>query len=85
MIVYSVSLAEAVLTAPGGGAVGVWASSGLTDSAPQTALNQAMISALYGGASITVGEAALVAKAAVSDADVRSTWILFGDPSMRIR
>jgi hypothetical protein len=79
------SLAEAVLQAPGGGAVGVWASSGLTESAPQATLNQAMISALYGGAPITVGEAARLAKLAVADRDVRTTWILFGDPSMRIR
>ena len=82
--VWTFSLAEAMLTAPGGGAVGVWASSGLTDSAPQAALNQAMISALYGGPSITVGEAVLAAKAAVADPDVRKSWILFGDPSMRI-
>ena len=83
--VWTYSLAEAVLLAPGGGAVGVWASSGLTESAPQAVLNQAFITALYGGASTTVGEAAQVAKAAVADADVRNTWILFGDPSMRIR
>ena len=53
--------------------------------APQAALNQAFISALYGAGSITVGEAARVAKQATADPDVRSTWILFGDPSMRIR
>lgn len=79
------SLAEAVLEAPGGGAVGVWASSGLTELPPQATLNQAMITALYGGGSITVGEAAVAAKKAVSDPDVRRTWILFGDPSMKIR
>ena len=79
------SLAEAVLEAPGGGAVGVWASSGLTESAPQATLNQAMIKALYGGGSITVGEAAVAAKQAVTDPDVRRTWILFGDPAMKLR
>jgi hypothetical protein len=83
--VWTFSLAEAVLEAPGGGAVGVWASSGLTDSAPQATLNQAMIKALYGGGSITVGEAAVTAKKAVTDPDVRKTWILFGDPAMKIK
>jgi len=83
--VWTFSLAEAVLTAPGGGAVGVWASSGLTESAPQAVLNQAMIKALYGGGSITVGEAAVAAKKAISDPDVRRTWILFGDPSMKLK
>lgn len=34
---------------------------------------------------IDVGDATTRAKAAVSDLDVRRTWILFGDPSMRLR
>ena len=79
------SLAEAVLAAPGGGAVGVWTSSGLTESPPQAALNQAFLTAVYGGGGITVGEAVQAAKAAVTDRDVRTTWILFGDPSMKLR
>jgi hypothetical protein len=83
--VFSFSLAEALLEAPGGGAVAVWASSGLTNSAPQATLNQAMIGALYGGQSITLGEAAVAAKQAISDMDVRRTWILFGDPAMKIQ
>jgi hypothetical protein len=80
------TLAEALLEAPGGGAVGVWASSGLTESASQALMNKAMIQALYGGSSsITVGEAAMAAKRATLDMDVRKTWILFGDPAMRLR
>jgi hypothetical protein len=83
--VWSDSLAEALLKAPGGGAVGVWASSTLTDSAPQATLNQAMITALYGGAPVTVGEAAVTAKKAVSDPDVVKSWNLLGDPAMMVR
>jgi hypothetical protein len=83
--VWTFSLAKALLEAPGGGAVGVWASSGLTNSAPQATLNQTMLQALYGGGPITVGEAAMAAKRAVSDPDVQKTWILFADPSMRLR
>ena len=79
------SLSEALLEAPGGGAVGVWASSGLTESPPQAALNQAFLTAVYGGGGITVGEAAATAKGAITDLDVRRTWNLFGDPSMKLR
>jgi len=83
--VWSTSLAEALLKAPGGGAVGVWASSGLTESASQATLNQEMIRQLYGGAPITVGEAAVAAKKAVSDPDVVRSWNLLGDPAMTMR
>ena len=83
--VYTFGLAKALLEAPGGGAVAVWASSGLTNSAPQATLNQAMIGALFGSQSITLGEAAVAAKQAISDMDVRRTWILFGDPAMKIQ
>jgi hypothetical protein len=33
----------------------------------------------------TLGEAILKAKASTSDPDVRRTWILFGDPAMKLR
>src|SRR5262249_585021 len=32
----------------------------------------------------TLGDAVLAAKRAVSDLDVRRTWVLFGDPAMRL-
>src|SRR5262249_51373526 len=34
---------------------------------------------------LTIGEAAAKAKIGVADQDVRKTWILFGDPAMRLR
>jgi hypothetical protein len=83
--VYYVSLAKALIEAPGGGAVAVWASSGLTNSAPQATLDQALIKALYGSKPMTLGEAAATAKVAVTDMDVRQTWILFGDPATRLQ
>jgi hypothetical protein len=83
--VWAPSLAEALLSAPNGGAVAVWASSGLTDSGPQAAMNQAMIQALYSSTSATIGEAAMAAKRATGDRDVRRTWVLFGDPAMSLR
>jgi hypothetical protein len=44
-----------------------------------------MISALVGSPALTIGEAAAAAKKAVSDTDVRRTWILFGDPATKLR
>jgi hypothetical protein len=83
--VYGTALAKALIEAPGGGAVAVWASSGLTDSAPQAVMNQGLIKALFGTQPMTLGEAAATAKTAVSDLDVRRTWILFGDPATRLQ
>lgn len=79
------SLAEAFLKAPGGGAVAVWASSGLSEPGPQALMNQELLRQLFQAGPITIGEAVARAKAVVSDQDVRRTWILFGDPSMRLR
>jgi len=83
--IYGTALAKALIEAPGGGALAVWASSGLTDSATQAVLNQALVKALFGTQSMTLGEAAATAKTAVSDLDVRRTWILFGDPATMLK
>ncbi len=79
--VYTNPLGKALLNAANGGAVAVWASSGLTDATPQSNLNQAMIKALYQSEALTIGEAAAAAKAATTDMDVRRTWNLLGDPA----
>jgi hypothetical protein len=80
------SLAESVLKAEQGGAVAVWASSGMTATDKQAAMNQELFRILFGDdRTLTLGEATLKAKAATSDSDVRRTWILFGDPAMRLR
>ena len=73
------------MLAPSGGAVAAWASSGLTDSSGQSNLDQTMVSALYGGQSLTLGEAAAAAKRAVSNLDIRRTWILLGDPATKMQ
>ena len=78
-------LGKALLNGTNGGAVAVWASSGLTDASPQSNLNQAMVKALYGSKPMTIGEAAAAAKAATTDIDVRRTWNLLGDPSMYLQ
>jgi hypothetical protein len=37
------------------------------------------------GERVTLGEAVVKAKSVVADKDARYTWILFGDPTMRLR
>ena len=82
---YIDSLSESVLKAPNGGAVAVWASSGYTAPDPQFAMNSQFYRLLFGGPPLRLGEAAREAKLATPDLDVRRTWMLLGDPTMRVR
>lgn len=78
-------LGEVLIKASGGGAVAVWASSGTTEVDGQEDLMKDFMKSLSEDAGPkTLGEAARRAKASVTDADVRSTWILLGDPATRI-
>ncbi len=83
------SLAESLLKAEHGGAIAVWASSGMTMPDGQAVLNQQLFSLIFGrrieGQPLTLGEAAAMAKAAVTDNDVRCTWIVLGDPATRLK
>ncbi|OYW01261.1 MAG: hypothetical protein B7X11_04140, partial [Acidobacteria bacterium 37-65-4] len=79
-------LGEALLKAPNGGAVAVWASSGTTLPSAQQGLVTSFISTVTSpGNTRTLGEAAMAATAATSDLDVRRTWIFLGDPATRLR
>ncbi|HEX3582855.1 MAG TPA: C25 family cysteine peptidase [Thermoanaerobaculia bacterium] len=81
---FTTSLAESLLTAPNGGAVAVWASSTLTEPDVQAVMNNELMRQVFvSGRSI--GDALVLAKKAVIDQDVRKSWILFGDPSMKLR
>ena len=77
--VSTTSLAEALLEAPHGGAVAVWASSTLAEFAPQPAYDQAFL--MHVGRT-SLGEAAVAAKQAIADVESRRTWLLFGDPTL---
>jgi hypothetical protein len=79
--VYVVSLGEAMLLAPNGGAAAVWASSGLTDPQSQQEMAQRLYQQLAGGR-LRLGDALRDAKAATANPDVRRTWLLLGDPTM---
>jgi uncharacterized repeat protein (TIGR01451 family) len=83
--VYTESLAESLLLAPDGGAVGVWASSGLTNAPPQAFLDLSLFRAISRNPGGSLGATMLAAKLLVTDPDVRRTWILFGDPALRLR
>jgi hypothetical protein len=80
---FTVSMAEALMLNADGGAVGVWASSALTEPGPQMQVAAELYRRLFAGARI--GDAVRDAKRATADGDVRRSWILFGDPSMPLR
>jgi hypothetical protein len=82
---YSETLGEALLKAKQGGAIAVWSSSGLTEPDKQAVMNKELIKLLFGREFLTLGEATAKAKASVSDQDIRKTWILFGDPTTRLK
>ncbi len=80
------SLAESLLRAEKGGAVAVWASSGMTLPSDQGVMDMEMFRRLFDtNGSWTLGEASLRAKAHGLNKDARLTWILFGDPTTRLR
>jgi hypothetical protein len=69
--VYTQSLAEALLLSKNGGAVAVWASSGLTQPAPQVQMDQNVVRLLFSKSPLTLGEAVRNAKSTITDPDVR--------------
>jgi hypothetical protein len=82
---YIDSLGETLLKDSQGGAFAVWASSGKTVPEGQTLIDKQLYQLLLGAQPMTLGDAIRQAKLATSDPDVRRTWILLGDPSMRLR
>jgi hypothetical protein len=83
------TLATGLMIAPQGGAIAVWASSGLTGPPSQAIMNQRLFNLLFQldrqNRGPRLGDATTRAKSFISDPDVRRTWILFGDPSMRLK
>ncbi len=77
-------LGEALVRQPDGGAVAVWASTATTPSAEQELLVDAFYRNLSRDPGITIGEAATLAKHATKNLNVRRTWVLLGDPAMKV-
>jgi len=79
-------LAESLMKASHGGAVGVWASSGMTVPGNQAVLNQQLYRLLFDRTvNASLGDLTMRAKSAILDPDIRRTWTLFGDPSMKLK
>lgn len=83
------SLGEALMKSDGGAAA-VWTSTGMTGPIDQWTMNEELYRVIFGGAGVkgqplTIGEAAARAKARITDSDIRRTWVLLGDPAMRLR
>jgi len=52
----------------------------------KTEMNRQLYRRLFSGETAPrLGEAVRVAKSAVNDIDIRRTWLLIGDPSMRLK
>ena len=81
------SLGEVLLKAEHGGAIAVWGSSGMTLPELQAAMNEQFYRLVFsrgGDKSLTLGEAIQKAKSTVNDRDIRRSWILLGDPTIRV-
>ncbi|MBI1764905.1 MAG: hypothetical protein HYR56_26140 [Acidobacteria bacterium] len=77
-------LSEAVLVESSGGAFATVGTSALIFPEPALLFNQALFQALFGEGK-TLGEAMTAARLASGNADVRNSFVLFGDPTMRVR
>jgi uncharacterized protein (TIGR03382 family) len=76
------SLAVATLLAPSGGAWGAWGSTGDNYPGDDSAMGRTLVRSLFVDGK-TLGEATRDALALATDQDVRSTFVLLGDPSAR--
>ncbi|MEK6303498.1 MAG: C25 family cysteine peptidase [Acidobacteriota bacterium] len=78
------SLGEALMKSTGGAAA-VWASSAMTYADSQAPMNAEFYRQLFASSRPRLGDAAAKAKTATPDLDVRRSWVLFGDPTMRFK
>lgn len=83
------SLGESLLKSERGGAVAVWSSTSLTEPNSQNVMNSELYRQIFNsnslGNALTIGEMIKKAKQVTSDPDIRRTWVLLGDPTMKIR
>lgn len=78
-------LGERLLLAQGGGAVAVWSSTTLTAPEEHTPLNAELYRLFFANPGMRLGDAVRAAKVVVTETDTRRSWVLIGDPSMRVR
>ncbi len=83
---YNDGLAEGQLFSPNGGGVAVWASSGLTTPDVQEVMATRFYQQLYGTTLNRLGDIVRDAKTTIPGGrDVRLSWAIIGDPSLRVR
>lgn len=80
----SQSLAEAAMRNPNGGSVAFWASSASTTPDHQEVLGGIYYANMF-TPNMALGQAIKNAKLSVFEVDVRRSWILFGDPTLKLR
>ena len=83
------SLGEALLLDPSGGAVAYWGPTSLTSSLRQQLLARAFYATVFTAGEVTLGEAIQEAQRKVGadpeNRDLIETWVLLGDPGIRLR
>jgi uncharacterized repeat protein (TIGR01451 family) len=83
--VYAQPLGVSLILASNGGGVAVLASSGLNQPTPQTTLDALVVQSAFSASGMALGDAVVKAKSNIADPDVRRTFVLFGDPAMKIK
>lgn len=80
------SLAEVLLKNPNGGAVSAWASSGLTTPDIQEIMATRFYNQIGAGSMNKMGDLVNDAKTTINfGRDVRLSWVLLGDPTMKVK
>jgi hypothetical protein len=80
------SLSEFLLKNPNGGAVATWASTGLTTSGVQELMATRFYNQIAAGNITRMGDLIKDAKQTInSGRDVRLSWVLIGDPMMKVK
>lgn len=81
-----VSLSESLLKAPNGGAVAAWSSSGLTTPDFQEIMGKRFYNQVGVGSITRLGDLIRDSKTTISAGrDVRLSWVLLGDPTLKVR
>lgn len=82
----TVSLSESLLKAPNGGAVAAWSSSGLTTPTFQEIMAKRFYNQIGVGTMTRLGDLIRDSKTVISAGrDVRLSWVLLGDPTLKVR
>ncbi|HUP62168.1 MAG TPA: C25 family cysteine peptidase [Thermoanaerobaculia bacterium] len=77
------SLAEALMRSENGGAIAVWASSALSDPVAQASAGRAFLQTAL--TAPRIGDAFIAAQRSAAMAEIRTTFVLFGDPATRLK